>query len=66
MSVDGMKSEFMLVLFDDDSVREKLKVLNCLETMFDDQRNSLPESLWFFTDNLPMGSKVKLTFELVE
>lgn len=61
-----MKSEVTWTLFDDDKVKQKLEVLNTLEALWDDERNEITEELNFFIEELPLGSKVKITFELVE
>ena len=61
-----MKAEVIWTLFDDDIVKEKLEIMNTLETMWDDERNTIPDDLNFFVEELPLGSKVKITFELVE
>jgi len=61
-----MKAEVIWTLFDDDIVKEKLEIMNTLETMWDDERNQIPDDLNFFVEQLPFGSKVKITFELVE
>ena len=53
-------------LFDDDISKEKLEILNTLETMWDDERNERPDELNFFVEELPLGSKVRITFELLE
>ena len=31
-----------------------------------DERNILPEEYLYFSDDLPMGSKVRITFEVIE
>ena len=61
-----MKAEVIWTLFDDDIVKEKLEIMNTLETMWDDERNKISDELIFFVEDLPLGSKVKITFELVE
>ncbi len=61
-----MKSEVTWTLFDDDKTKQKLEVLNTLEALWDDERNEITEELNFFIEELPLGSKVKITFELVE
>ena len=61
-----MKAEVIWTLFDDDIVKEKLEIMNTLETMWDDERNKISDDLIFFVEDLPLGSKVKITFELVE
>jgi len=55
-----------MTLFDDEKNRKKLTCLNKLETLFDDERNILPEEYLYFSDDLPMGSKVRVTFEVIE
>jgi hypothetical protein len=54
-----------MTLFDDEKTRQKLTVLNRLETMFDDERNVLPPEYFYFSDELPVGSKVRITFEVL-
>ena len=61
-----MKATFDMTLFDDETTRKKLTVLNTLETMFDDERNILPPEYFYFSDDLPVGSKVRMTFEVIE
>ena len=61
-----MKAEVIWTLFDDDIVKEKLEIMNTLESMWDDERNKISDELIFFVEDLPLGSKVKITFELVE
>lgn len=61
-----MKTTFDMTLFDDEKTRKQLTILNCLETMFDDERNILPEEYLYFSDDLPMGSTVRVTFEVIE
>jgi hypothetical protein len=61
-----MKTTFDMTLFDDEKNRKKLTMLNTLETMFDDERNILPSEYFYFSDNLPLGTKVRITFEVIE
>lgn len=61
-----MKTEFTLKLFDDESVRKKCEILSRLEAMFDDSRNVQPPEWDYFVDELPFGTAVKVTFEVVE
>ena len=61
-----MKTEFILKLFDDEKMRNKLTIMNCLEAMLDDERNVLPEEYYYFTDNIPLGKSIKITFELID
>lgn len=61
-----MKAIVDMTLFDDEVARKKLTILNTLETMFDDERNTLPPEYFYFSDELPLGSKVRITFEVIE
>ena len=61
-----MKTEFEMTLWDDEETAKKLTMLNRLETLFDHSKNPLPEDYFWFSDNLPVGSRVKITFEMVE
>ena len=56
---------FDLTLFDDEQSRHLSLLLNRLEIMFDDARNTLPDDYYYFADKLPFGSKVRVTFEVV-
>jgi hypothetical protein len=58
-----MKVEFKMTLFDDEETKAKLVLLNRLETLFDHSKNQLPKEYFWFSDNLPIGSKVKIIFE---
>ena len=61
-----MKTEFEMTLWDDEETVKKLPILNRLETLFDHSKNTLPEDYYWFSDNLPVGSRVKITFEVIE
>ena len=61
-----MKTTFELTLFDDAKTHKALTLLNKLETMFDDPRNELPPEYYYFVDTLPLGSRVRITFEVIE
>lgn len=61
-----MKTEFVMTLWDDAETAKKLTMLNRLETLVDHSKNTLPEDYFWFSDNLPVGSRVKITFEVVE
>lgn len=61
-----MKTSFDLTLFDDWETERKLEFLNKLETLFDHTKNTLPSEYYHFSDNLPIGSKVRVTFEVIE
>jgi hypothetical protein len=60
-----MKAEFPLTLFDDDRTKRKLGSMSKLEVMFDDARNTLPPEFFWFSDEVPMGSTIMVTLELV-
>jgi hypothetical protein len=61
-----MKTSFELTLWDDEETHKNLTVLNTLEVLFDHSRNHLPEDYFYFSDNLPIGSKVRITFEVIQ
>jgi hypothetical protein len=61
-----MKTEFEMTLFDDEETAKNLTLLNRLEALFDHSKNSLPEEYFWFSDNLPVGSRVKITFQVIE
>ena len=60
------KAEFELTLYDNEKNIEKFNTMSKLEIMFDDEDNPLPPEYFFFSDYIPWGSKMKVTFELVE
>lgn len=59
------KVQYDLTLFNDDSVREKLTVLDKMETMFDDERNIVPDSYYELIENLSLGSTIRVTVEVI-
>lgn len=61
-----MKTTVDMTLYDDAETHRKLTLLSKLEVMFDDTRNELPPEYFYFTDELPMGSRVRITFEVIE
>lgn len=61
-----MKTTFDMTLFDDAETRKKLTMLSRLEAMFDDERNILPSEYFYFSDDLPLGSRVRITFEVIK
>jgi hypothetical protein len=61
-----MKTEFVMTLFDDAETHKKLTMLSPLETMFDHSKNPLPLDYYWFSDHLPVSSKVRITMEIVE
>ena len=61
-----MKAEFEMTLFDDEETAKNLSMLNRLEALFDHSKNTLPLDYFWFSDKLPVGSKVRITFEVVE
>lgn len=60
-----MKTEFELTLFDNTKNRKKLECMNTLEVIFDDEDNKLPEDYYWFADELPLGAKIRVTFEVI-
>jgi hypothetical protein len=61
-----MKAEFEMTLFDDAETHRNLPMLNRLEALFDHSQNELPEEYYWFSDKLPLGSRVRITFEVVD
>jgi hypothetical protein len=61
-----MKTQFVMTLFDDAETSGNLQMLNRLEALFDHSKNILPLDYWWFSDQLPVGSRVRITFEVVE
>jgi hypothetical protein len=55
-----------MTLFDDAETHKKLALLSPLETMFDHSKNPLTLDYYWFSDHLPVGSKVRITMEVVE
>lgn len=60
-----MKTEFEMTLWDDAETEKNLTILNRLEALFDHSKNTLPKDYFWFSDNLPVGSRVKITFEVI-
>lgn len=61
-----MKTTFEMTLWDDEQTRKNLTVLNRLEALFDHSGNTLPDEYYYFSDELPVGSRVRITFEVIE
>ena len=61
-----MKTTFEMTLFDDEETHKKLALLSPLETMFDHSKNPLTLDYYWFSDHLPVGSRVRVTMEVVE
>jgi hypothetical protein len=61
-----MKTEFEMTLWEDAETAKNLTILNRLEALFDHSKNTLPKDYYWFSDNLPVGSRVKITFEVIE
>jgi len=61
-----MKTELELTLWDDEETARKLSMLSPLEILFDHSKNTLPEDYFWFSDKLPVGARVKITFEVIE
>lgn len=57
--------QFELTLHDDQETKEKMQFLSALETALDHSRNVVPEEFLSFSDTMPLGSKVRITLELV-
>ena len=63
----GKKSKvvFVMKLYDDASVREKLTVMDKMDVMFDDARNAVPNEYYELIKNLELGVKIKVTVEKI-
>jgi len=61
-----MKTELELTLWDDEETARKLSMLSPLEILFDHSKNSLTDEYYRLSDNLPVGARVKITFEVIE
>lgn len=59
------KCSFEMTLFDDESVRKKLEVMDQWDAMIDDERNEC-EGVDEFVETIPLGSVVKVTLEIVQ
>lgn len=59
-------TSFFMKLFDDESVREKLKFMNPGEVLFDDERNEESDTYYDIMDNMKPGQSVRITVELLE
>lgn len=54
-----------MTLFDDDSSKCKLDIMQPLEVMFDDGRNHFPLAYYHITD-VPLGGRLRVTFERLD
>jgi hypothetical protein len=61
-----MKIEYIVELFDSENLERNLRCMSKLEHMLDDKRNPPPPELFTFSDDLPIGGKIKVTLEIVE
>jgi hypothetical protein len=59
------KVSFNLTHWDDNQTEDRLPFLSKLETMFDHPRNMLPDDYYLLTENIPLGSTIKITIEFV-
>ena len=59
------KVSFNLTHWDDDQTEDRLPFLSKLETMFDHPKNTLPDDYYLLTENIPLGSTIKVTIEFV-
>jgi hypothetical protein len=51
---------FRLKLYNDDSVATKLRFMNEMECMFDDQRNDVPDSYYDLINGLELGEQIEI------
>lgn len=59
------KVSFELTLYDDECVKKKMEVLNKMECMWDDLRNPDPQDYFELIENLPFGSTIRITVEVL-
>jgi hypothetical protein len=59
------KTTFELTLFDDESTDYDVKLYGAIDAMLDDSRNIKPEEYYWFVNELPPGTKVRMTLEEV-
>jgi hypothetical protein len=57
--------EFTLKLYDDESVRTKLRVMNNMEALFDDARNDVPDEYYDLIQGMKLGESLKLRIEII-
>lgn len=57
--------QFEVTLHNDQETKEKMQLLSALETALDHSKNIIPDEFLSFTDTMPLGSKVRITLELV-
>lgn len=60
-----MKAELNLCLRDTPENRQKAEFLTPLEVAFDDPFNLFPEEYFWFTENMPYGTKFRVTLEVI-
>lgn len=59
------KTSFILTMFDDDETKEASLWMNDISVMFNHSKNVLPDEYYQMQDGFPLGSKVKVTFEIL-
>jgi hypothetical protein len=59
------KTSFTLTMFDDDETKEASLWMNDISVMFNHSKNILPDEYYQMQDGFPIGSKVKVTFEIL-
>ena len=59
------KASFTLKLFEDESTKFKLGVMNNMECLFDDERNVVPDLYYEIVEGLQLGESLKITIEKV-
>lgn len=60
-----MKTQFDLTLFDNEKNRRKSTCMCPLEIMFDDEDNKLPDDYYWFAEEIPLGTKIRVTLEVI-
>ena len=59
------KVSFNLTHWNDRETEIRLEYLSKLETMFGHPKNPLPDDYYLLTENIPLGSTIKVTMEFV-
>lgn len=66
MKTKMSKVSFEMTLHDDEETVTKSEFMSQLEVMFDHSKNEIPIDDFPFTDTLQMGTRIRVTFEVVE
>jgi len=59
------KTSFILTMFDDEETKEASLWMDDISVIFNHSKNVLPDEYYQMQDGFPLGSKVKVTFEIL-